>query len=815
MRMGFVRLFPVVLFVHGSVLAQELLPGLELPPPVDTIRPVPAPEIPMGIARQTLPEPPDTIRIENFGKGPITGSAEEGVRYEGPGVKVSGDNGLEMFADSLVWDLREKTVTLAGNVSVYQGDMLQRGDRAVYYYETETLDASGMRASVDPFLLEAGKFTVETRGGKQVFVGHNAGVTTDDSQEPGYWIRARRTTITPDEKVVFEGLRLYAGDTPVFALPYLSQPLDAKLGYSFVPGARSNWGPFLLNTYGIMLGEAEDESGGEAWLLSQWHLDLRARRGVGVGVDLSDIRTATESFPGLSLYYLNDLDPSVSRSGIPRGFVNEDRYRVDLAHRIPFDLPDEASWRIESNLSWLSDRHFLEDFDTRSYRSDPQPDNTIGLYRRDDFSLLSVLGRFDVNDFYRADTRSPEIAFDQARRPLFGGPLLHEGATSAGLIGEKAPDFIGSAVVDPLMGMSAGDPAARRLLDQLGGYERRLAESLLALPAGDPRREEIRTQLLDPSYTRLHTYQQLSLPFRLGAVNLAPQAGFGYSTYGSIDGPQDDLDRSHLHGGIEASLKLSKDLGAVTKPRWGIDGLLHVVQPYAMWSLVSTDDFELGDPAVDRLTPTTRPRPLDPVRFTAIDQMETWNVVRLGTRNRLLTRRDGQSHEWLFLDTYADAFLDDPEGERDLSNLYNDIRWQPLPWLGVDLQTQFPIAAGGSGFTEFGTRVHFMPTADFDFSIGHRLLDGHPVLLDSNRFDIRTYTRLSEHWGIGTVHMVELDDGTLEGQQYTFHRDLGTWVAGVGLSMNDNRIEEEYGIVFSLTLKDFPSVSLPFEIDTQ
>jgi LPS-assembly protein len=46
------------------------------------------------------------------------------------------------------------------------------------------------------------------------------------------------------------------------------------------------------------------------------------------------------------------------------------------------------------------------------------------------------------------------------------------------------------------------------------------------------------------------------------------------------------------------------------------------------------------------------------------------------------------------------------------------------------------------------------------------------------------------------------------------HRDLGNWVAGMGISSRDNRLDKEYG-VFSLTLKDFPSVSLPFTIDAQ
>ena len=50
-------------------------------------------------------------------------------------------------------------------------------------------------------------------------------------------------------------------------------------------------------------------------------------------------------------------------------------------------------------------------------------------------------------------------------------------------------------------------------------------------------------------------------------------------------------------------------------------------------------------------------------------------------------------------------------------------------------------------------------------------------------------------------------------QQYSLHRDLGNWVAGMGVTMRDNRLKNEYGLMFSLTLKDFPSVSLPFNLE--
>ena len=813
-----VWLIPPLLFLPLGALDAQVLPDQVPGPAVDTITPVPAPEIPYGAPGAVTPQMPENLNLSNLG-GKIEGNIETGVRLGGP-IKIVGDNGLELFSDTAVLDLKEKSVTLEGGVTVYQGNLMQRGERAVYYYERKFLDASGLRASLDPVLLEAGKFTMEQHGQRQVFVGHDAGITTHDVEHPNYWVRSKKTRIFPGEKIIFNDLRLYAGETPVFWLPYLSQPLDGELGYHFIPGGRSNWGAFLLNTYGIMLGGETDPATGEnkdAWLLSRWHLDLLTKRGVGTGVDLVDTRVENPNeITGLSFYYLNDFAPETTRNGIPRGFVDEDRFQIQLKHRLTPDLPDDADWRIDSNLTWLSDRYYLQDFNPGLYRTDPAPDNTLGIYRRDDSSLLSLYTRLRINDFYRADTRLPEVAFDQARAPLFGLPVQHEGSTSLGVIGEQAADVTRNAVVNPLMDRTLKDPAAQRLLSQLGGYERQLAERMLALPVDDPQREAIRTQLLDPSYVRFHTYQELSLPMMLGGfLSLTPQTGLGYSSYGAVDGPEDGLDRMQMHVGAETSLKFSKDLGSHRSARWGLDGLMHVIQPYSSWSFVSTDDFDPGAPSVDRLTPTTRPRPLDPLRFTAIDEMQSWNVMRLGTRNRLLTKRDEQSFEWLYLDTYMDAFIKDPEGQRDFSNLYNDVRWQPLPWMGVDLETQFPIADGGSGFSEFNTRLHFLPTENFEFSFGYRWLSGHPFLVDSSRFDLQSYTRLTENWGVGMHHVLELDDGTLELQQYTLHRDLGNWVAGMGLSFRDNRQEQEYGMVLSLTLKDFPSVSLPFDISAQ
>ncbi len=787
--------------------------------PVEEIGPVPPPEIPFGAEgleqAQTLPK-----ALKMVWYGPLS-IREDGISIvNGPGLKITGDDGSEIFADRAIVDTKAETATLEGNVSIYKGNTLQRGDRAIYYYGAQRLDTSNLKVSLDPILLEAGKFTVENVDGTNVYVGEDAGITTHDVQDPNFWIRSKKTTIYPGDKIVFNDMRLYAGDVPIFWLPYLSQPLNADLGYHFIPGARSSWGPFMLNSYGIMLGGTRNEKTGEnedAWLLSRYHFDIRGKRGIGTGVDFLDTRQKNrDEFTGLSLYYLNDLAPETRNSGYPRGFVNEDRYKYSLKNRWTADFPDDADWRLDANLTVLSDRYYLQDFDPLIFRTDPAPDSTIGIFRRDDESLLSLYTQLRLNDFYRTSTRLPEVSFDQSSRPLFGLPLLHEGSTSLGRIGEQAPDFVEDSLINPLVNLTASDPAARDILNQLTGYERQLAQKLLALPLNDPRRKEIRDQIAEQGYTRFRTYQEFTLPIEIGNfLSLAPKAGFGYTNYSAIQGPVEDYDTLTYFGGVEASTKISKDYGNYRDHDLGLDGIKHIFQPYTSWSVVNTNDYSLGDPFVDRLTPTTQPRLLDPARFVAVDDLQSWNILRMGMRNRILTRRDKQTFEWLYLDTYMDAYIEDPEGQREYSNLYNDLSWQPLPWLGVEVSTQFPIVSGGSGFNEFNGRFRFVPSDYFEFSVGYRYLSGHPVLLESDSVDLQTYNRLSEDWGFGTRFIMEFADNTLELQQYSIHRDLGNWVAGVGISSRDNRVDHEYGVVFSLTLKDFPSVSLPFELDGQ
>lgn len=817
-----------LLFPFGAPLvAQEeavLPPSVVQPPAPVEIPPVPFqapanPTDPHNVGEVKMPEGLD-IEI----KGEIKQLDAEFKKFAiaGP-IHLKTNRGEEVFADRAELDLTEGTYTLLGDVSVFRGPVIQRGDRVIYNLKTKKLDTANLSIGYDPIILEAGNFEMaEDEAGNRVFTGYNAGITTHDVDDPNYWLRAGKTTFYPDERMVFEDLKVYIGDTPVFWLPYLSQPLNAELGYRPIPGARTNWGIFLLNTYGLMLGGDENTLLGSEnpWLLSKWHLDLRSRRGAGFGLDLFDTRIEENSNYGWMKFYLtHDTDPTIGRSGIPRGPVDPSRYRMEFQYRIPLEWQDghpDASYALNYDLHLLSDNHFLEDFDPQFYRSDAQPDNTIFLTRQDDGSVLTALARLRVNNFYRSDTRSPEIVYDQIRRPLWDSPILHEGSTSLGIYAEKMSDPVHDRILDPLLTLPDGDPELARLYPQLGRYEQLLMRDLRSLSPSDPRYDNLYRQLVNPEFQRFHTYQEMSSQLTMGdLLHLTPHVGAGYSRYFSAGEDFGNEDRTIFSTGLEASLKFKKDYPDYQSRAWGIDGMRHTLQPYANWSYVSTSNLGQDFPAIDRLTFSTRPVPINVGRFVAIDDIENWNLVRIGMRNRFTTKRDGSSLEWLFIDTYLDGYIDDPELDREFSNLYNDVTWQPLPWLAVEVQTQVPIISSGSGYNEFTTGVRFMPTPDFEFSVSQSNLNNHPYLLDSNRVHIKAYNRLNENWGVGMLQQWEFDDGTLELEQYTLHRNYDNWILSAGLTHRNNRIRDEYGFMVNFTLKDFPKVSVPFTIDAE
>lgn len=671
---------------------------------------------------------------------------------------------VTIYADQIEFHQSSNKIYARDHVRVFKDGQVVEAEEIIYDIKSGELSTSQLKSALEPiFYASDNVVRPPEENSKEPITMYDTYFTTHDSENPNYHLKVNKLEIYPDDRVVMHDAKLYLGDWdfPVFYFPYYVQPMDTDLGYYFTPGWNTPWGAFLLNRYGFMVGENHH---------AQVHYDYRSERGLAGGVEIFDRKFKNNSTIGrLNLYYADDANPEMSFNGRLRmpGDVPNERYRINFQHRIYIPGSDDETFYLDFDINRLSDAHFYEDFFPSEFRIDPKPDNLINLNKLFDRGEISLTGRFQLNDFFQTDTRTPELAIDIIRTPIGSSGFFYDGLTSYGIIDEELDDA-----------------------------------SLLA-------------GLVDPSgFNRFHTYHEILYPTKLGGfLDVVPKVGAGYTNYSSFDIPGlGSLNRTTLLAGVDVSFKLSKKSPEIVNRALGINGLLHVVRPYMNFSLVSTDNLTGRFSPIDRFTPTTRLRPIDMPLFTSIDDIRDWQIIRAGLSNRWYTKRSGTSFEWLSINNYFDTYIKDPEFNRDFSNFFTDIEWNPLPWLSAKTTAQVPLLDNTLDFTEMVSSISFLPTDWFQIRFGHYFINGHPFFGNTDLYSVNTYTRLSDNWGFSTAHRFEADDSTLEYQQYSIHRDLASWTASLGaITRNNRRGPKEYGIVLGLTLKAFPKVNLPVD----
>lgn len=747
---------------------------------------------------------------------------------------VYGD--VEIRSGSAQYNQTTGEVVARDGVTIWRAGTIYRGDTITYNSITGAMSGqnviSGMPAGTGMFIYKAEDFQSKSKLENRIDAS-GITFTSHDVQNPNFHLGAKELTVLPGESAVMRNVKLYAGDTPFFYLPKFSQSLQSEVGYRLSPGYQSRWGAFLLTQYSVIHGDHT---------LAKYKLDLRSKRGVGGGVDFYSLRNLAnqQNFGTLKLYAVSDNDIATNLAGSTRFPVNQTRYRANFQHRIYLPGPDVSTWYLDFDLNKISDIHFYEDFFFNDFRTNREPDNLISLIHTNDAYVATLMAKFKMNDFYRTTTRLPELSVDFVRRPLFNTGIFHQGTISAGIYNEVVGKQEQAELLR-LQGLGGGGLAGV-LADPLGTA----AASYLAL-IGAPRNAAlsaagvtqglgaIASRLQEPDFARFHTYHELLYPKTyLGWLNVTPRIGAGMTSYGSIDGSVTGLQnftRGILHLGLDASFKLVKTWSDVQVESLGINGIRHVFQPYLNYSYLDAQQ-DAGLPAIDRLSPTTRPRSIDVPLFTAVDSLRSWNVARIGFRNLFQTKRDyisgttmgsfletpgggdSQTYTWAGINTYVDVFARDPEFGRDLSNLYNEIFWRPVPWITLKSDLQLPITSGAGSFTEINNSITWLPSRHTSLTFGHQFISDHPFFQDSSLVYTRFYARMTENYGFNMNHIYEADDGTLEFQSYSLSRDLSSWVASVGVMARDNRNgASDIGILLTFTLKDFPQLNFDLDID--
>ncbi len=805
----------------------------------------------------------------NFGDVPvdITTSQEGETRFEN-GVAIA-DNGVQIhyndisiYCDHAEYNPDTRDVLLVGNIRIYTTDNVFTGQRALYNLESKQIRALEFKGQYTPLKFRA---TSVQAPSLHQFNVRGAELTVDDSSEPSFHIRAHSVRIYPDDRVVFSNSTLYIGQLPVFWFPYLFAYTN-NTGFELRPGYDSNWGYYLLTGYNFPIG-----SGGN--IIATAKSDYRTKFGMGLGLDAKfDFGKNDRSYGTFKSYYAYDQDPSYRLApGEPAGPDDHNRYRVSFQDRL--FLTDDIYFT--ADISKLSDIDFLEDFFPNEFRVDPQPDNYVSLTKWNEFYTLTLLTRWQMNDFYETTERLPELSLNFKQHRLFDSPIFYDGQNSVGYYRRAFPNGNGATTIFPDYSSTRFDTFHQfsypktyfgwlSLIPKVGirgTYYSKTGRTVSALSEQQQMRvatlqenaqnnriaaaetgamisglqgqlntttDPVTRATLQSKITSLSNSQQSRIAAaenqeaQANTIETGPQNGADLESGGSTFRPI-------VNFGFEGSFKLARKYEWLQSRMLGLDGVLHTMQPYFNYSYVYNAGLARDQILqFDRVVPATEPLPLDFPEFVAIDSIDSWNILRLGVRNRLTTRRGDDNFQWFFLDTFIDLdfqnpYLDNTNGT--VSNVVNRLEFRPLNWASLRIDAQLPVT--DDGFTDVNTSVLFMPWKDILLQISDRYIENNPFFQDSNQISAYGYYQITSNWGVSAQAVYEADEHQLILQRYLINRDLSSWIVSFGAEVRNNKSGSsrgsnvsnnggdatDYGVVFSMTLKDAPQVTLPLAFD--
>src|SRR5205814_4179300 len=243
----------------------------------------------------------------------------------------------------------------------------------------------------------------------------NGTFTTEDATTSDFHLRARTIRVYENDRAIFRDVTFYVGDVPIFWWPYLYQSLNDSFSFTASPAFLSSWGPSLLTQ--VMFPITDNTKG-------RLRLDYFGRRGPAIGFDpVIDYGKDENSQARIKTFYIQDQNPNLNQTAVPRQGVPTGRYRLSLVDRTNFtdDIYGIA------NLTKLSDPYVMEDFYQGEFRIDPVPDNVVVVTKKNPFFTITGIARFQANEFFSTTERTPEVVLDIKRHALFGGPIFYEG----------------------------------------------------------------------------------------------------------------------------------------------------------------------------------------------------------------------------------------------------------------------------------------------------------------------------------------------------------------------------------------------------
>ena len=715
-----------------------------------------------------LAQEPDTWDIQALNQI-IPGVSVGSIMMQGDtvigtnGVYVNYNHGSAVLtADTMSLDQQSGEVVADGHVHIETGEQLWVGEHIRYNFKTHQMQSEQFRTGKAP-LFAAGK-ELEGDTTNQTYHARHAFVTTDDVADPTFRVRANHIKIVPGKYVEMWNAVLFVGDVPTFYFPYYRRNIGPHAdNWNFSGGFRSQYGGFMLNNYTWWLNDAMD---------GKVHLDYYSERGVGIGPDVN-LNLGRWGDATLKYYYIHDHDPYAGTNGLPDyGSINENRQRVYFG----WQATPATNLNLKALVNYQSDAMVEHDFFLGSYAENPQPNTFIEAQKYSENWSLDALTTPEVNNFFDQIERLPDVKLTGYRQQLLDTPVYYDSESSAGYY--------------------------KAFFAQTNGV----------------------TPYATYSAARADTYHQLTLPWTFfNWLNVTPRVGGRYTYYGTETGPGGTnavANRTVFNTGVSASFKTSQLWTGATNSLLQIDGLRHIIEPSANYVYVpnpSTAPSQL--PQFDSALPSLQLLPIEFPDYNNIDSVDSENVVRLGLRNTLQTKRDGQldklldwnlTIDWRLNQSGNPNNLDEPSSpQQTFSDLFSDLEFKPRSWLILESKIREDVENGNVNFAF--DQLTFAPGERWSWGLGYWYIrsgfDGFTQSADSVTSTM--YYRFDDNWGVRMGDYFNAENGTLQAQTYTIYRDMRSWTGAVSFRVIDNNTgPTDYTVAVTFSLKAMPSQAL-------
>ena len=455
-----------------------------------------------------------------------------------------------------------KAIYLSGDVLMTEGQRTIRADEIYYDFEAKkALAVKAVMRNFDdsegmPIYIRAAKLR---QLAENKFGAENITLTTSEFYLPQLSLNASKVIITDTTSLeeqqgettrsTFDAqmhdVRLKLHDTTIFYWPLMRSNLqrpDTPLKTAHV-GRDNTWGTQVETQWYLarLLGLEEPE--GTDSTLS---LDYYSKRGFGSGVEVD---YAKENYFGRIIgYIINDRGQDRLGRHISRKHLEPERDlrgRFSWRHRqfLPFD------WQLTTEISYLSDEHFLESFHRGEFNVDKDQETLIHAKRIEDNWGLSLLSKVRINDFVDELEELPSAEFHWTGQSLLDDSLTFYSDTQVGRFRER---YMESAPVGP-----------------------------------------------QQSFSFITTRNEIDMPLMFGSSKVVPfvagtaayEDGLGF--YSELDGgtgPREDEVWFGEAGVRVSSLPYWKVFPGVKSQIWDLNQLRHIIRPYLTAAAYTEND---------------------------------------------------------------------------------------------------------------------------------------------------------------------------------------------------------------------------------